>query len=210
MDEKVVLASTSVVALALGMGVGVSPAHADLVVTDFSSADMATFTADGAVNFGPSGDPNGFTAQYGAGPIAGGLTLTGNDGNTVAVTTADCTVNCKLQTLNPGELVDGSLNYASSGAFDTYVKCSPFAYCDVNDGNYYFGLDDTAASPDPFGFLEITVADDDASLDGYAFETGTDSAPVPGSVPEPASMSLFAVGAAAVLAARRRRRAAMR
>ena len=195
-SDKVVLSSTGIAALALGIGAGVSPAHAGLVVTPFTSAEKTAFLTGTTVDFGPGG-----SSDFGVGAlIASGDSIVGIKGNTpsamVAIKSASCTT-CFLQPIPPGHSVDGSLSYATSG-----VKFFALKGSDFPDGNYYFGLEDQ------FGWIEINSTGGLPTLIEYAFESVPGvPAPVP-SVPEPGSLPLFAVGAAAVLAMRRGLRAA--
>ncbi|HLG87136.1 MAG TPA: PEP-CTERM sorting domain-containing protein [Alphaproteobacteria bacterium] len=202
--EKVLVTSSGILALAIGMGSG--EARADLVYTSFTIADNTTYQSGTPVFFGPSDDPNGFAIQFlESFPVAGFL-LAGNRSNLVAVELADppCTSNCKLQVLHPGDVVDGALSFAPNGTKVTSV----FKTFTLPDGNYYFGLDDVGATPDPFGFVELTITDGSVTLDQFAFQDVDGvGAQIP-AAPEPAGLALFAVGGAAVLAARRKRRPA--
>ena len=191
--------------LALAMGMGVSPAQASLITTSFTGAQQSTLNSGGTINFGPSGATSAFSATYGS---AGGLdlfTLTGA-GNSEVATTAVCSTNCKLETFNPGGQVDGTDNFASTATFKTNGISPP------SDGNYYFGLDYQPNGRNPtntYGWAEITHNAGAITLDEFAFEDTTNTAaPITASaVPEPGTLSLFAVGAAAVLARRKRKKA---
>jgi PEP-CTERM motif len=208
--NRVILTCSSVLALTLGTG---APAHANLIITPFNNpGDTTTLNSGTPVNFGPYWNPNGFTAQMSFGFPFTFFTLTGNGGNTVAIDPS-CTGSCPaLQVFHPGDSIDSSLTFGPTGSFKTgvfdfdeggFVPTAP-------DGDYYFGLSDIylpAVLEDPFGWIEITLNNGDVTLDRFAFEDTTNPALIPQDVPEPATLALFAVGAAAVMAGRRRRRA---
>jgi hypothetical protein len=208
--EKILLASSGLLAFALGMDA--SKAHADLIVTSFDDAQKAALQAGDAVSFGPAGDTSGFTAQITSGFPFEFFALTGNGANTVA-TVPGCTqepVNSSacLATFAPGATVDSAANFAPSGSFKTFGFDPIVGPVKAPDGNYFFGLDDLAGGSDPFGWLEVTVSSGNPALVQFAFEdTDGVGAPVP-AAPEPGSLALFALGGSAVLAARRRRREA--
>jgi len=211
--EKILLTSSGVLAFAIGMGP--SKAHADLIVTSFDDAQKAALQAGDPVNFGPAGDPSGFTAQIVFGAPAEFLSLTGNGLNQVATIPGCSNIdssNC-LATFNPGDVVDSNANFSQSGSLKTFgtIKVGPGDFVPgpkLDDGNYFLGLDEIAGVPDPYGWLEITVTGGNPALDAFAFEDVDGvGAPIP-ATPEPASLALFAVGGSAVLAARRRRRGA--
>jgi hypothetical protein len=199
------LTATSALALALGMGMGATPAQAELVITAFTQAQNDTLHAGGTVTFGPE---DGFNASFdNSQDPKSVLTLSGVGNNKVAIEPgcstfdgADC-----LAILNPGDVVDGSLTFASTGAFET----DSIVFGPRDDGHYFFGLNAIPnSSPDPFGWVEISLNDGLPTLERYAFQDNErEGATVPTEVPEPAMLPLFAVGAAAVLAARRRKRA---
>jgi hypothetical protein len=201
--NKVILTCSSVLALTLGTG-ALTPAHANLILTPFSSGATTTLNSGDPVNFGPWWDPNGFTAQLSFDFPSSFFNLTGNDGTGVAVLPG-CTFECPpLQQFHPGDSIDGTLTFGPTGAF----KTSLFEELGPN-GNYYFGLNDVHLPPidtDPFGWVEITLNNGDVTLDQFAFEDTTNPAKIP--VPEPTTLALFSVGAAAVMAGRRRRRRA--
>jgi hypothetical protein len=177
------VASTSVLALALGMGIGINPAQAALVITNFTQAENEDFLEGQLVTFGPEG---GFTANL----VGDTFKLDGLGNNKVAET------GFTLQILQPGDVVDGSLN------FDTF---SSINLASLGDGTYYFGLNAIPnALPDPFGWVQISLLDGTPELERFAFQDQEGLGATV--VPEPAVLPLFAVGAAAVLAARRRRR----
>jgi hypothetical protein len=180
------VASTSVLALALGMGIGINPAQAALEITSFTQAENEAFLEGQSVTFGPEG---GFTASL----VGDTFKLDGLGNNKVAET------GFTLEILQPGDVVDGSLN------FDTF---SSINLASLGDGTYYFGLNAIPnALPDPFGWIEISLDGDIPTLERFAFQDNPiDGAIIPSAIPEPAMLPLFAVGAAAVLAARRRRR----
>ena len=196
-DKKFLTGSS---ALAFALGMGTVPAHATLVTTPFTDAQTTALDAGGTVKFGPTGDTMGFSAFNSSDPEEAFFNLSGAGSNKVALDPTTCSGpdGCKLRTYNPGEQVDGTADFQSTGEYKTNgVEIGP------QNGNYYFGLDD-AGAPDPFGWAEITLNNGVVKLDQFAFEDNTDPAPIP--VPEPATLSLFAAGAAAVLAQRRRKR----
>ena len=200
-DKKFVTGSS---ALALALGMGASPACAALITTPV----YETLNNDGTpITFGPTWDPTGFYANLSYGSDTQNFNLTGNGGNGVADEasyTGPCPGidGCKLQTYSPGQMVDGTANFQSTG-YKTTGVFPPLGEADYDTGNYYFGLDDLA-TPDPFGWAEITLNDSAVTLDQFAFEDNNiDPAPIP--VPEPTPLSLFVVGAAAVLALRRKK-----
>ena len=194
--------------LALAMGMGVSPAQASLIVTQQQTA----LNLGSSVSIGPttiSGAGSAFTESYDSEGPFNVFNLTGA-GNAQVAVNAVCSTNCKLETFNPGGQVDGSdfgATGASSGAFKTNGVSPP------SDGNYYFGLDyrpNGQNSSNTYGWAEITLNAGAITLDEFAFEDTTNTAaPIPtvASVPEPGTLSLFAVGAAAVLARRKRKKA---
>lgn len=202
---KVAVGCSGVLGLTLGLA-WIVPAHAALITTPFSSADTTNYRNGNAVTFGPSWDSSGFTAQRST-TLFDFLNLTGNGGNSVAVTTPGCTMFCTLQTFAPGDSVDSTDNFTASGSFKVNgVSTAP-------DGDYFFGLRDAHLPPtnaDSYGWLEISIENGDVTLDQFAFQDIANAAaviPSAAAVPEPLTMSLFAVGGAAVLAARRRKRA---
>lgn len=209
--EKVALACSSFLGLSLGMG-AVTPAHADLIITQFDPSATTTYYSGAPVAFGPSWDPAGFTA-FRTTPftVFDIFNLSASPGNGVA--DVGCPLICTLQTFAPGSSVDGSANFGSGGQFPikTY-NGTGFTY--APDGDYYFGLSDgSVPAADPYGWLEITLDNNSVILDRFAFQDNAVSPAVvptdptePTDVPEPATLSLFAIGGAAVLAARRRRK----
>jgi hypothetical protein len=203
--NKIILTCSSVLALTLGAA---TSAQAALIITPFNPGDTTSLNGGNPVNFGPSWDPNGFTAQLTGGIPFAFFNLTGNGGNGVAIDPA-CTVFCPaLQQFHPGDSIDGSLTFNSTGSFKTSIGFDGFFEA-APDGNYYFGLNDVPfAQEDPFGWAEITLNNGDVTLDRFAFEDTTNAAVIPREVPEPATLALFSVGAAAVMAGRRRRRRA--
>src|ERR1700761_5931363 len=110
--EKLVLATSGILALTLGMSAGT--ARADLIVTQFNST--GPMDPGAVVTFGPDG---GFAASYSQFGLFKTFSLSGNGLNQVAVTTPDCGDNCTLEPSDPGTLVDGTLNFASSGDYKT-------------------------------------------------------------------------------------------
>ena len=202
-DKKFLTGSS---ALALALGMGTAPAHAVLIKTQFTASQTQDLNNGETVFFGPFWDPNGFSADLSEvevppTEISPGFTetnfnLNGLESNTVAVVNG-CSEppgsSCKLRTYDPGTQVDGLANFQAAGDFPTFKP----------DGNYYFGLNDQGP-PDPFGWMEITLTGGDVTLDQFAFEGSGGPALIP--APEPATLSLFAIGGAAVLAYRRRKR----
>jgi hypothetical protein len=208
--DKIALSTTSALALALGVGLSANPAQAALTITPFTPAENATLASGGVVNFGPEG---GFSAQIAVKDdviLTSDLILSGTGNNKVAVESLSCgpPFGCQLDELPPGSQVDGSLTFAESGKFNL-AFCVPGPGCQVvPDGTYYFGLNAIPESEaDPFGWVEVFTLDGDLTLSRYAFQDQEGlPAPIPSAVPEPEALPLFAIGAAAVLAARRRKR----
>ena len=201
--DKTFITCSSMLALAVGMGA--TPAQASLITTSFTAGQQSTLDSGGTINFGPSGATSAFSASYGFSGPFDLFNLSGTGNSQVAVNTV-CSTNCKLETFNPGGQVDGTDNFASTGAFKTNGVSPP------SDGNYYFGLDyqPNGRNPtDTYGWAEITLTGGAIALDEFAFESTTNTpAPIPAAaVPEPGTLSLFAVGAAAVLARRKRKKA---
>jgi hypothetical protein len=192
--------------LALAVGMGATPAQASLITTSFTAGQQSTLDSGGTINFGPSGATSAFSASYGFSGPFDLFNITGA-GNSEVATTPACSTNCKLATFNPGDQVDGSDSFISSADFKTNGVSPPA------DGNYYFGLDYRPNGQNPsntYGWAEVTLSNGDITLDEFAFESTTNTAaPIPtaSAVPEPGTLSLFAVGGAAVLARRRKKKA---
>jgi hypothetical protein len=122
---------------------------------------------------------------------------------------AQCGLECgpfagdnKVTNLSPGDVVGPSDSFIFGS--DTFVgfKTTPFTG--------YVGLQfDIAASEsvassitDPFGYATIN----DGELISITYDANGGPVTIPAAVPEPASLSLLALGAAGVLALRQRRR----
>jgi hypothetical protein len=188
--ERKIAVSTGLMALALGSGLGATPAEATLVTTQLN----VTVAADDSRNFGPVGDE--FTVRN----LGGfGVELDGNktslSRNFVATNGVKPNTSITLlDFLGPGDVIDDSLTFGTQG--------SDFFFKPAN--NVVYGLE-TVAAADPFGYVQLDVlASGDLHLDLFAFQD-TPGAPAV-VVPEPGTLSLFAVGGVALLAARRRKK----
>ncbi len=202
--DKKFIACSSMLALAVGMGA--TPAQASLITTSFTAGQQSTLNSGGTVTFGPTGHTTAFSASYDTSGTLDLFNLTGA-GNSEVAATSVCSTNCKLETFNPGDQVNGTDSFTSTADFKTNGVSPP------SDGNYYFGLDYRPNGQNPsntYGWAEITLNAGAITLDEFAFEDTTNTAaPIPAAaaVPEPGTLSLFAVGAAAVLARRKRKKA---
>jgi hypothetical protein len=197
------LASAGAAALTLGMAAAATPANAIIVTPNNDNVTTAgetgpgitvvtvdqTVTATNTVSFGPelgedSTSPD-FTASLDAG---GNLVITSNKiGSNVL--NVDAT---------SGDLLDLGLGGAipGSGSFEGSGTEPNTATLESGDTDVYYGLEFAFGQ---FGGEDqgwVEVAYDQPVILQYAYGS---------SVPEPGSLSLFAVGAAAVLARRRRK-----
>jgi len=197
--EKTLVISSSVLALALGTGIGATPAEATLIVTPVGT----TLTPGESMNFGPHDEFLLETFANGSGGGFDGLSISGNTGtNSTNLVAKDNTLPF-LRRFSPGEVVDGSAIFDTSGD-------DPFK----DPGKRFYGLniipEELQASKvpsDPFGWVDVNLLNNgDLRLNEFAFEDDTSGAPIPAAVPEPGTLSLFAVGGAALLAARRRKK----
>jgi len=194
--EKMVITG-SVLALALGSGLGATPAEAALIVHDLDV--LVPF--DSSYSFGIVGDEFTIASNAGAPPF---ISLTGNatalSTNFVAVKDSSPTT---LRSFTPGETVDGTATFATSGS-----DALPFLLKPVD--NIFYGLK-TVGLEDPYGWVQLDyLGNGDLHLDAFAFEDNkVDGAPISGDpvdLPEPGTLGMFAVGSAALLAARRRKK----
>jgi hypothetical protein len=198
-DRKIAI-STGLLALALGSGLGATPAEAKLITTPLN-VDVAPGET---YNFGPVGDE--FTvSNFGTMPLCPDIDCPsfleiGLQGNTTALSKNFVAVKASggspplLDFFKPGDTIDDSLLFAPQG-IDLIFKPA---------NNIVYGLKSVDLS-DPFGFVQLDVLPgNDLHLDLFAFQDTPGKPAVV--VPEPGTLSLFAVGGVALLAARRRKK----
>lgn len=198
------MVSSSILALALGAGLS-TPAAAGVIVTDLHNHVV---NPGDSFDFGPNGDDFTITNTTSTGSPFGfiDLMLQGNDNgfgeNLVAVDSP----TSHLHHFGPGDTVDGSATFESSGTDSLFKLAKP---------HVFYGLQITPTlettsvlDADPWGYLEIQVDfDGDLLLKSFAFEENEgEPVRIPSSVPEPEMLGLFAMGAVGLLAARRRKR----
>ena len=89
--------------------------------------------------------------------------------------------------------------YKSSGSYGNFLGQS----------GKYLGVEFQIAGQTHYGWVQIDVNDEanEATINGYAYEDVAGAAIHAGTVPEPGSLAMLAIGAAGI-AARRRRKAA--
>src|SRR5258706_1284270 len=198
--DKKFLISSGVLAFACGMGMGAAPAEAILLVTPVNQ----TVGPDGHFTFGPKHN-NELTIYNNSSAQSTSLFLE-LDGNTTALSTNSVAVKADipgadLRRFNPGEAVDPLAIFHASGE-DIILP--------IDDSrSIFYGLQSIPdPTLDPFGWIQITAAGNSFTVLSYAFQdNATQGAQIPTGVPEPGTLSLFAVRAAAVIAARHLKRA---
>lgn len=198
--DRTLLASSAVIALALGAGLSAWPAEASVIVTQFAPGTV--LNTGNSLGFGIGGNDDFFAAQITVDFSIPGVTnpaflLAGNDDNQVAVKDS-CTAPGCLLPLHGGEIIDGSRSFANSDVVPNIF---------VKGDSVYFGLDFVLDDGEHYGWLNASFDPDLGlpTLEAWAYETEAGTGiTIP--APEPGSLSLLAFGAAAVLARRRRQR----
>jgi len=190
--EKKIAVSTGLLALALGSSLGATPAEATLITTQLNE----TVHAGQSQNFGPNGDEFTITNFGVEGPILG----IGLQGNVTALSKNFVAVKAGggapplLDFFHAGAVIDDKLTYNTAGQ-DFFFKPA---------NNVVYGLKSVDVA-DPFGFVQLDILPNtDLHLDLFAFQDTPGQPAVV--VPEPGTLSLFAVGGVALLAARRRKK----
>jgi hypothetical protein len=190
---KSILSWAALVALAVGVGLSPTPAAAQVTAGDTGSGVTVTqvnqqVTVQNPVTFGPDG---GFTASI----ESGDLTLTANGLNQLD----DVTFGAP-----PDQLNDLSLDEPIGGTQET--EGTEYNTASL-EGAVYYGLETyqdevdfnlAAFVAENQGWVEIDYDEDPITVVEYGLAA----------IPEPASLSLFAIGVLAVLRRHRRKQAA--
>jgi len=217
-DKKLAL-SGGLLALAIGSGLGATPADAALITTPLNvNVGMGS-----SYTFGPVGDE--FTIQnLGFQDVFNTPDCSCDDlavirllGNTTALSKNFVAVKAGSSTILPGifpglQTTDDLLDFYIPGDHisdlsSSFATSGQDLFFEQATGVIY-GLKSVDIA-DPWGYLQLDILSDNNGgeflrLDKFAFESVPDAPAVV--VPEPGTLSLFAVGGAAFLAARRRKK----